>query len=164
LHAVLGHGILGHRVLRRRRVPLHAVLGHRLLLHAVLAHLVLGKGCRSESEAEREGSSRNSERDAGANGHDLSSLRGLVLQATIAASTFDGCVAAIVTAETKKFTVDGFLPPLPGFSSANTTQFRPRRACYFAHAHPVGLGRCAPQQIAPALSGPTIGLEKVPDQ
>src|SRR5581483_2530037 len=56
---VLLHGVLGHGVL------LHIVLGHRVFLHAViLAHLVLGKGCGSEREAERESGGGESERKA----------------------------------------------------------------------------------------------------
>src|SRR5690242_5823114 len=71
LHAILGHRVLLHHALvLRHGVLLHAVLGHRVLLHAVvLAHLVLGKGGRRQSEAEREYGCGDCGRDGGASGH-----------------------------------------------------------------------------------------------
>src|SRR6516225_3051399 len=64
LHAVLGHGVFLHAV-----VLLHGVLRHGVFLHAViLLHVVGGEGGR-ERQAERDGGSRDSKRDTGANGH-----------------------------------------------------------------------------------------------
>src|SRR5581483_9795413 len=135
LHAVLRHGVLGHRILGHRvlrhGVLLHAVLGHRVLLHSVvLGHLVLGEGGGREREAERDGSSRDSERKAGANGHDGDPFECWLWKRLMPPQLSTDPGAALLPRRLKFFTLGGFLPPSRVFSSPRATQFRPRRTRY----------------------------------
>src|SRR5229473_5082422 len=143
--------------MKQRRLFLHSVifLHHAVLLHSVvLLHLVLGEGGGGKREAERKRGGRNSERDAGTDGH-------LLVIPLKTGFESDGCryihddpAIAFVTRRLKNFTKLRSVVWLPSDFAAKIG----RRSCFCRiFARVCAATMSAPRRIRPR----TIRLEKI---